>query len=279
MELVQAARRVKRVLVRRLVIEQEAYKTAEAETKRELKSYFNSVRAEYLKKSALLTALHDELAEARNTKAVNKAELAELMEILRREVTSNEEELKRILETALVTGYNLGGRRAIILLGTRGSFELRNEAIMKFLRKHAAERVTRIDTFTRERISRIIIKAADDGVGMPGVYRGLRRQFEHFGTKRARTIARTELAFASGQARQEVFRRSRAKMHEWVTAQDELVGLGHSSCIDNEAAGPVKVGSAFPSGVTAEPAHPNCRCTTMPVVSEDFEPSDLWDGS
>lgn len=276
MDIAEATHQVKKALVRRLVIEQQAYRRAESGIKKEMAAYFRWLHQAYLRKAPTLNALHEWVAIKR--KIVNPVELRTLTDALRQVVTGDEEELERILETALVTGYNLGGRRAIVLLGTRGNFELRNGHVMEFLQKHAAEQVTRIDEHTRERVARAIISAADEDVGMPGVYRNLRHEFEQFGTKRSRMIARTELAFASGHARQEVFTRSRVKLHEWVTAGDELVGLGHTECKDNEAAGSIRVGAYFPSGVTAEPAHPNCRCTTLPIVSEDFEPSELWDG-
>ena len=37
-------------------------------------------------------------------------------------------------------------------------------------------------------------------------------------------------------------------------------------CLSNEDEGEVEIGSAFPTGDTEPPAHPNCRCYLEPVV-------------
>lgn len=50
----------------------------------------------------------------------------------------------------------------------------------------------------------------------------------------------------------------------WQTEEDDAVDL---DCEENQAAGPLPIGSTFPSGHAEPPAHPNCRCVLIPVYS------------
>jgi hypothetical protein len=38
-----------------------------------------------------------------------------------------------------------------------------------------------------------------------------------------------------------------------------------ADCEDNSLAGPVAAGESFPTGHTSAPAHPGCRCLTLPA--------------
>ena len=42
-------------------------------------------------------------------------------------------------------------------------------------------------------------------------------------------------------------------------------GLACADADDNALAGPVPCGAAFPTGDTAPPAHPGCRCMVVPA--------------
>lgn len=53
---------------------------------------------------------------------------------------------------------------------------------------------------------------------------------------------------------------------EWMTAFDQRVC---PLCAANEAAGPVPIGSRFPSGQFHPPGHPRCRCALAPVIDVD----------
>lgn len=93
-----------------------------------------------------------------------------------------------------------------------------------------------------------------------------------FSKERAMTIARTETQLAANAGALAGYKASGAvAMKQWVTAQDDLV---EEECLANEAAGPngdgvLPLDADYPSGDDAPPAHPNCRCTIVPVV--EFE--------
>lgn len=86
-----------------------------------------------------------------------------------------------------------------------------------------------------------------------------------FSKDRAMMIARTETSMAANRGALEGYKASgTVELVTWLTAGDDLV---EEDCLDNEAAGAIPIGEAFPSGDDAPPAHPNCRCAIAPVVT------------
>jgi len=85
----------------------------------------------------------------------------------------------------------------------------------------------------------------------------------------ATMVAWTETNRAQSAAALERYRGRGVTAVEWFTAQDQRVC---KYCDANEAAGPVVLGMAFPSGETHPPAHPRCRCAILPVLEmPDFD--------
>ena len=81
----------------------------------------------------------------------------------------------------------------------------------------------------------------------------------------ANTVAWTETARAQSAAASEIYRQRGVARNEWMTAHDQRVC---PLCAANDAAGPVDVGSEFPSGDTHPPGHPRCRCALIPVLDD-----------
>lgn len=80
--------------------------------------------------------------------------------------------------------------------------------------------------------------------------------------KRARTMARTETMFAFNTAKDEEFKRYGVEKVEWVAALDERMcptcGSYHGKIYDIDK-------------VPDCPAHPNCRCTTIPYIDVEVD--------
>lgn len=93
-----------------------------------------------------------------------------------------------------------------------------------------------------------------------------------FSETRAEMIGRTEIARAQEQGALAAWKKSGVVDRvEWVlgSEHDADVPAG-DECDDNDGV-VVAIGEAFPSGDEAPPAHPNCVCALMPVVSESGE--------
>jgi len=80
---------------------------------------------------------------------------------------------------------------------------------------------------------------------------------------RAEMIATTELNRAVSRASLGSYIRNGIDAVEWISAGD---GRVCNICADNADGGPRPPGDFFPSGVTAPPGHPWCRCALVPVI-------------
>ncbi|MGE7437952.1 phage minor head protein [Kitasatospora sp. NPDC001175] len=78
----------------------------------------------------------------------------------------------------------------------------------------------------------------------------------------ARMTALTELVRASTAAAVDQYTRTGVRMVAWVAEPDERTC---PRCLANDAHGPVPLGSVWPDGSTAPPAHPSCRCYLAPA--------------
>ena len=90
-----------------------------------------------------------------------------------------------------------------------------------------------------------------------------------FSDDRAKTIARTEIAFAH-----EAGNVAGWKASNQVEAVRWLLGSEHGEpdeCDDNADDDAVPLGEEFSSGDSQPPAHPNCVCALVAVLKEDLE--------
>ena len=78
-----------------------------------------------------------------------------------------------------------------------------------------------------------------------------------FSMARAKVVARTETAYALGVGQLKAAEVQGRDEKRWRTAGDALVS---DECMGNERAGWISIADTFPSGVSAIPQHPNCRC-------------------
>lgn len=76
----------------------------------------------------------------------------------------------------------------------------------------------------------------------------------------AEAVTVTQVTALSGKAALAYYLANSVDMVSWVDAGDAKVC---PRCLEN-AASPVRAGTAFPSGDTSPPAHPRCRCALVP---------------
>lgn len=78
----------------------------------------------------------------------------------------------------------------------------------------------------------------------------------------AQCVALTELTRASSQAALDAYRGAGTTQISWGAEADERTC---DPCLDNAGAGPLPLGSAWPTGVDAPPQHARCRCWLYPA--------------
>jgi len=89
------------------------------------------------------------------------------------------------------------------------------------------------------------------------VSKGLDRFVAKQRTKRAQTVAATEMHRAVGAARAQSERDMGSTEKKWQSSGDDKVC---DLCLGNDAAGWIPINSKFPGGVGENPQHPDCRC-------------------
>lgn len=77
---------------------------------------------------------------------------------------------------------------------------------------------------------------------------------------RAAMLALDQITRASSAGAQAVYSHSSVATHQWLIEDDDACAI----CQANADQGPVPLGMAFESGNLGAPAHPRCRCATIP---------------
>ena len=136
---------------------------------------------------------------------------------------------------------------------------------LEWAQQRAAELVTQIEENTRDMLRDTIEQALDEGLSAADVA-DLIAESAGFSDYRSEMIARTEILRANNQGNLRGYKDAGVEKKEWLTAGDDLVS---EECDENEAAGPIGLDEAFPSGDDAPPLHPNCRCSIAPVIEDE----------
>lgn len=125
----------------------------------------------------------------------------------------------------------------------------------------------RIDDSTREMLRGKVEEALTEGLSADELKASILEDTA-FSPERAESIARTEIAKADMAGTMEGYQASGLVAGKtWSTAQDDLVSEECQAC---EAAGVIGMNEDFPSGESFPPNHPNCRCTVLPVLTDEM---------
>ena len=109
-----------------------------------------------------------------------------------------------------------------------------------------------------KKIANVLTDDILKGKGADSIARDINDQVEGVGITRAKTMARTETMYAYNSTATARYEAHGITEEEWLTTADEL------TC---DICAP-KDGQKYPIGTEDCPAHPNCRCTKLPVIPE-----------
>ena len=120
---------------------------------------------------------------------------------------------------------------------------------------------------TREMIRTQVVEAMQNGDSVQELA-GRLKESHAFSNTRARTIARTETAMADGMGNLIGWEETGLVAGKrWITAEDDKVS---EICNTNGDMGVIGLHEHFAHGGMTPPAHPNCRCTVIPVLADDM---------
>lgn len=159
----------------------------------------------------------------------------------------------RFIDEAIVMSTELGD-----------IFDITNPRVERWLGQRLRQFSKDINQTTLDAIVDQLKQGHALGEGIPEIRKRIQGVFENASRYRATMIARTEMVAASNQGLIEAFTQAELEEYRWLTAEDERVD---EICGENEEVGAIGLGEAFPSGDDAPPAHPNCRCVLIPVIT------------
>lgn len=126
--------------------------------------------------------------------------------------------------------------------------------------------IDRIKSIARTRLGELAARLGEalrDGWSSDRLARELRGVLND--PRMAGTVAQTEISRASSEASLNTYRQQGVAAVEWLISPSNVCIV----CEQNADASPVRLGQPFPSGDEIPPAHPNCRCAPMPVLTFD----------
>lgn len=182
----------------------------------------------------------------------------------------------------LISAATLGVSSAYlqINLDDLDSFELANEEAIKYAKQRSAELVGKkikadgtiidnqnpdytIEMSTREMVRADIVTALEQGLSNDELAAILDENYA-FTSTRALTIARTETAIADVQGNLVLYKESNI-----VVSKKWIVGAGCCDLCTELNGEIVDIDSNFSNSTQGPPAHPNCRCDVLPILSEE----------
>jgi SPP1 gp7 family putative phage head morphogenesis protein len=192
--------------------------------------------------------------------------------------------LHQLLSDAGVDNANFGGQNALQTLGLTGNFNLTNPGVVAALQSSTMFTAAQIDQTTQDQIGKALATGASQGLDMDATARLVRAQvgesWPDLSHGRARTIATTEVCRATSLTSQETYLKNGIGQQQWESSQDDKV----CDACDEFNGQTVSTGGydtfeAAGLSVRRPPAHPDCRCTLLPVISSHWtQPIKPWTG-
>lgn len=191
-----------------------------------------------------------------------------------------------IIEPDFLEAFQINARAGWEVIGfspTEEIVELVNDQAVEWARRRSADLVGMrytdngdlvenpnprysITETTREELRAMTADAVQEGLSSQDFADDVQSSFA-FSEQRAMMVARTELAFAHVEGNMAAWAESGL-----VVGTQWILGSEHDmddECNENAEAGIVALGDEFPSGDTGPPAHPNCVCDVIPILSEE----------
>lgn len=170
--------------------------------------------------------------------------------------------------------------QSLAMIGLESGFQIWSSAINGRLNDNIKKFAKEVDLKTKEDMLKVIAEWNEAGISAPEIAKNISAKFEEFGSKRALTIARTEIVRASNEASIVAWEQSGVvEGKKRYTANDERVcefcwpmnwktlWLREDFYKKWEVLQWEKTSLKLDYETIGKPSlHPNCRCTLLPIV-------------
>lgn len=182
------------------------------------------------------------------------------------DLASENTKWKDSLEPIIKTIIKEQGRDTLSFLGLQNDVDMTHALVVDYLKEFSGELIKGINKTTLKDLRGELAEGTKEGESIPELKRRVESVFTQARGPRSEMIARTEVLRASNFATDVAYRQSDiVKGKEWLTAIDSRV-CPICAPLDTKTA---KLDENFKTSVgdvEYPPAHPSCRCTTIPVL-------------
>lgn len=183
------------------------------------------------------------------------------------DVTATSVRMAQAIESAVETGLELGADDLATQLDASAFdviFNLKNPRAVEYLKNYGVDRVSQLDTFSKDTLRNILTKGIDAGHSYGKLTTTIKKQFGEWSTKRAKLVAVTEIGNAYQRGNLIVgldLKAAGLQMQKsWLTRGDDLVD---PHCKANQDEGWIDVEKPHSSGAMTPLDHPKCRCVEL----------------
>lgn len=174
-----------------------------------------------------------------------------------------------------------GGSLAAGMMGRK--FNGTSPEVVKYLEDYVPTFVQRFNETTKRDLQATMIKSQVEGWGLPRLKDEMKRVFNQYEYNRTDMVARSETVRSSNAGAKMAYKQAEVQELEWLDTDDERT-CKFCKALDGKRIGIdgtfVKVGESIVAEdgtklknkyepIDYPPAHPNCRCTVIPVVDEE----------
>lgn len=192
------------------------------------------------------------------------------------------DEVEKLTQPYLTLSIEQQSKITFALLGIDDVIPGTDDIAKQWVLSKAYQLGQEVEGTTRDAVKRIIQTWTEKEQSIAELKSTLKDYFQD--SKRAETIARTEVSRANGYATNQVYKRLGIVGKQWVTAKDERV-CEFCSAMDGKIAPTEEsffgVGDSFKGerggiikfdyeAIKAYPLHARCRCDLLPVFSQDL---------
>lgn len=173
--------------------------------------------------------------------------------------------MKSIFGPMMQSLFKDQGKEVMDFLGTPGEIMTTTESAVSYLMTEGVKFVKDVNETTREDLRKTLAEGLEKGESIEQLKKRVQAVYADASSSRAKTISRTEVLRSTNAATLEAYKQSGVvTKKEWVTELDGDIDICES--LDGEVR---DLNKDFSVGVDFPPVHPNCRCTTVPVIESD----------
>jgi len=158
----------------------------------------------------------------------------------------------------------INGTKAYAELGVTGTFDVTNPKVIKWIKAHCGDLIVSIQDTTFDALKRTLAEGISEGEKISLLADRVTAEYAECKGYKAVRIARTETIMASNEGALQAYDQSGVvEEKEWLAEGDAC-----DECLDISMQGAVALHENFKGGYDVPPAHPNCRCTVLPVIEK-----------